>query len=65
MAYFAAPPATLMQVWRLNRRDCRPLSEILRAARAGILPGVVAAKHSFNVIDQSAALAAMRKARQC
>lgn len=63
MSYIPAPPATLMQVWRLHRSDCRPIGRIVEAARAGALPGVVPAPggYGFHVINQKAALAAMQK----
>ncbi len=63
MAYFAAPPITLMQLWRLHRRECRAIGGIVAEARAGQLPGVAAhpSGFGFSVTDRSAALAAMSK----
>ena len=58
-----APPPTLMQVWRLHKRECRAIGGIVSDARAGRLPGVAPSTsgHGFSVIDRNAALAAMRK----
>lgn len=59
----AAPPITLMQLWRLNKDRCRAVGSIVADARAGKLPGVepFPSGHGFAVTDQAAALAAMRK----
>lgn len=63
MVYFAAPPITLMQLWRLHRRECRAIGTIVSEARAGRLAGVVAnpSGHGFAVVDRRAALTAMTK----
>lgn len=61
MAYVVAPPATLAQFHRLYRAELRPYGELVKAARAGVLPGVVPARFGFHVTDHKAALAAMRK----
>jgi hypothetical protein len=59
-----APPQTLMGLWRLYRRECRSIGSIVADARAGQLPGVepLPSGLGFAVINQRAALAAMRKA---
>ena len=59
-----APPITLMQLWRLHRRECRGVGSIVADARAGKLPGVEVhpSGYGFSVTDSNAALAAMRKA---
>lgn len=59
-----APPMTLMQLWRLHRAECRGVGGIVADARAGKLPGVepLSSGFGFSVIDQRAALSAMRKA---
>lgn len=61
---YIAPPMTLMQLWRLHRRECRGIGSIVADARAGQLPGVepLPSGLGFAVINQRAALAAMRKA---
>lgn len=66
MSYVVAPPMTLMQLWRLNRRECRAIGGIVAEARAGRLPGVepMPSGIGFVVKDQKAALAAMRKETQ-
>jgi hypothetical protein len=53
-----------MQLWRLHRRECRGIGSIVADARAGQLPGVepLPSGFGFAVINQRAALAAMRKA---
>lgn len=58
-----APPITLMQLWRLHKRECRAVGGIVADARSGRLPGVMpaASGHGFSVTDRSAALAAMSK----
>lgn len=61
MSYVVAPPATLAQFHRLYRSELRSYAALVKAARAGVLPGVVAARHGFHVTDTKAALAAMRK----
>jgi hypothetical protein len=55
---------TLMQLWRLHRRECRSIGSIVADARAGQLPGVEPLPRGigFAVTNQRAALAAMRKA---
>lgn len=61
---YVAPPMTLMQLWRLHKRECRGVGSIVADARSGGLPGVepLPSGHGFAVINQRAALAAMRKA---
>lgn len=63
MSYIVAPPATLMQVWRLHRNECRPIGKLVAEARAGALPGVAPAPsgHGFIVTNRQRALAAMLK----
>lgn len=61
MAYVAAPPATLAQFHRLYRRELRPYAELVKAARARALPGVVPVRFGFHVVDHRAAFAAMQK----
>jgi hypothetical protein len=53
-----------MGLWRLYRCECRSIGSIVADARAGTLPGVepLPSGHGFAVINQRAALAAMRKA---
>jgi hypothetical protein len=65
MAYVAAPPITLVQLWRLYRRECRGLGSIMADARAGRLPGVepLPSGHGFAVVDRDAAFATMKKDR--
>ncbi|MBN9244234.1 MAG: hypothetical protein J0I98_15710 [Mesorhizobium sp.] len=62
MSYTVAPPITLMQFWRLYRRECRGIGSIVADARAGRLPGVevLPSGFGFSVINQREALAAMR-----
>lgn len=64
MPYIAAPPMTLMQLWRLHRAECRAIGSIVADARAGMLPGVepLPSGFGFSVTDQRAALGAMTKA---
>jgi hypothetical protein len=63
MAYISAPPITLMQLWRLHRRECRGIGGIVADARAGRLPGVkpFPSGHGFAVVDRDAAFAMMKK----
>lgn len=63
MAYTAAHPITLMQLWRLHKRECRAIGSIVADARAGTLPGVetLPSGIGFAVTDQHAALGAMRR----
>ena len=63
MSYTVAPPATLMQVWRLHRNECRPIGKLVAEARSGKLPGVAPAPsgHGFIVTNRKQALAAMSK----
>ena len=58
-----APPITLMQLWRLHKRECRGIGSNVADARAGRLPGVepLPSGIGFSVINQRAALSAMRK----
>lgn len=55
---------TLMGFWSEHKHDCRPVGEIVSDAREGKLPGVeeVESGLGFRVIDEKAALAAMRRA---
>jgi hypothetical protein len=59
----SAHPMTLMQLWRLHRRECRAIGGIVSDARAGKLPGVqpLLSGHGFAVTDRTAALAAMSR----
>lgn len=59
----AAPPPTLMQLWRLHKHECRAIGGIVADARAGRLPGIQPSPSGFGfaVTNKSAALAAMRK----
>jgi hypothetical protein len=54
---------TLTALWSRHKTECRPIGDIVADARAGKLPGVVELEsgHGFRVIDEVAALAAMRK----
>lgn len=52
----------LMALWRRHKDECRPVGGIVSDARAGNLPGVHSIPHGFEVTDEKAALAAMRKA---
>ena len=61
MSYVAAPPMTLMQLWRLHKTECRGIGSIISDARTGLLPGVTPSGYGFDVNDQRAALTAMRK----
>jgi hypothetical protein len=65
MSYTAAP-ATLMQVWRLHRHECRPIGKLVAEARDGLLPGVAPAPsgHGFIVTNRKQALAAMLKKKE-
>ena len=56
-------PRTLMSLWRRHRDEARPVGEIVSEARAGALPGVrpLETGFGFEVIDEAAALAAMRR----
>ena len=56
-----APPITLMQFWRLHRRECRGVGSIVADARAGRLPGVEPLPSGFAVTDHRKALAAMMR----
>jgi len=60
-----APPITLMQFWRLYRRECRGIGSIMADARAGRLSGVepLPSGRGFAVVDRDAAFAMMRKDR--
>jgi hypothetical protein len=53
-----------MQLWRLHKRECRGIGGIVADARAGRLPGVepFPSGVGFSVVNQRAALAAIRKA---
>ena len=52
-----APPITLMQLWRLHKRECRAIGGIVADARAGRLPGIEehSSGHGFAVRDRKAA----------
>ena len=54
---------TLMALWSRHKRDCRPVGGIVADARAGRLPGIEPLPTGFGhrVVDERAALAAMRK----
>lgn len=54
---------TLMGFWLQHKAECRPVGDIVSDARAGKLAGVelLESGHGFRVIDEGAALAAMRK----
>jgi len=54
---------TLMAFWSRNRTECRPVGQIVAEARAGRLNGVepLPPGYGFQVIDEAAALAAMRQ----
>lgn len=56
-------PLSLMALWSRHRRQCRAVVSIVSDARNGNLPGVAPAANGpdFYVVDESAALAAMRK----
>ena len=58
-----ATDLTLMAFWSHNKSICRPVGQIVGDARAGSLPGIepLESGHGFRVVDQSAALAAMKK----
>jgi hypothetical protein len=58
----ATPPLTLMSLWARHKPDCRPIGSIVAEARKGRLPGVTPAEDGFGfrVLDEAAALAAMR-----
>jgi len=59
----AAPPRNLANLWHLHKRDCRHYGEIIRDARAGVLPGVKEnpTGYGYIVVDEAAALSAIRK----
>lgn len=65
MSYVSAPPITLMQFWRLYRRECRGIGSIVADAREGRLSGVepLPCGHGFAVVDRDAAFAMMKKDR--
>lgn len=54
---------TLMALWSRNKHKCRPIGQIVTAARDGQLPGIKEAPSGFGylVTNETAALAAMRK----
>ncbi|MGE0281210.1 MAG: hypothetical protein AB7P20_11455 [Rhizobiaceae bacterium] len=52
----------LMALWSRHKQDCRPIGSIIVDARAGKLPGVQAIPHGFEITNEQAALAAMRRA---
>jgi len=60
----ATPGQTLMGFWSRHKADCRPVGSIVADARAGKLPGVspLPSGFGFAVIDEAAALAAMKGA---
>lgn len=51
----------LMALWSRHKADCRPVGSIVADVRAGKLPGVQPIPHGFEVTDEDAALASMRK----
>lgn len=57
---------SLLQFWRLHRDECRAIGSIVADARDAKLPGVAELEngHGFQVIDEAAALAAMRRPLQ-
>ncbi|MCV0395912.1 MAG: hypothetical protein K5872_06610 [Rhizobiaceae bacterium] len=57
-------PVSLMKLWRLYRRECRPIGSIVADAREGRLLGVepLRSGYGFAVTDQQAALNSMIKA---
>ena len=59
-----SPQKTLMAFWLAHRAHCRPVGSIVNDAREGRLPGVAELEdgHGFRVVDEDAALAAMRRA---
>lgn len=54
---------TLMDLWVKNKDACRPVGQVIAAARAGMLAGVepLESGFGFRVADEKAALAAMSK----
>jgi len=54
---------TLMGLWSRHKHECRPVGQIVTDARAGKLAGIQQAPSGFGfvVINETAALAAMRK----
>lgn len=54
---------TLMGLWLRHRKECRSIGRIVADARSGALAGVrpLDSGFGFEVIDQAAALASMRK----
>lgn len=62
MAYVAAPPQTLMGLWRLERHRFRPIGTIVAEARSGKIPGVETDFAGTLIVTNSrAAVAAMSK----
>ncbi|MGI6854358.1 hypothetical protein [Mesorhizobium sp. 1B3] len=65
MADIATVPSTktLMGLWLRHKTECRPIGGIVSDARAGRLAGIrqLDSGFGFEVIDQAAALASMRK----
>lgn len=62
MAYFTAPPQTLMGLWRLEKTRFRAIGSIVAEARAGKLPGVREDHNGTLIVtDSRAAVAAMQK----
>jgi hypothetical protein len=53
---------TLMGLWSRHKADCRAVGSIVADARAGALPGIAPLPSGFGfaVVDEAAALAAMR-----
>jgi hypothetical protein len=54
---------TLVSLWLAHKAECIGVGAIIKAARAGALPGVQGRPdgRSFEVIDEQAALQAIRK----
>lgn len=55
---------SLMAFWLQHRAECRPVGQIVADARDGRLPGCAELEsgHGFRIVDEQAALAAMRRA---
>lgn len=65
MVEIATIPATLtlMGLWLQHKAECRPIGGIVADARAGALAGIepLPSGFGFEVINEAAALASMRK----
>lgn len=53
-----------MAFWLQHRAECRPVGQIVADAREGRLAGVAELErgHGYRVVNEDAALAAMRRA---